>query len=54
MRSHLKKTLLSVIAVFAAILVFGQEDNRFYASVEDYKNNKPIGGYSIEPGSWQM
>ena len=42
----MKKALLLII-IFCSYLVVGQTNNRFYASIDDYKNNKPIEGYEI-------
>jgi hypothetical protein len=52
MKKHIIKSLLNVFAVFICIASFGQTNNRFFASYEDYKNDKFIGGYEIVDYSW--
>lgn len=39
---------------FASLMTIGQTNNKFYASIEDYKNNKPMDGYEIGMNSWRM
>jgi hypothetical protein len=52
MKKIIRKAVLSVLGVFTTLLVVGQANNKFYASIEDYKNNKPISGYDIQESSW--
>jgi hypothetical protein len=52
--NSLHKTLsIVIVSSFISLLSWGQTDLKFYATLEDYKNNKPITGYDIQEGSWQ-
>ena len=53
MNKQIKKTLLTVIASVATVIAIAQPNNKFYASLEDYKNKKPMEGFEIEDRSWK-
>ncbi len=52
MNKKLRIAFLSLIAFFCMEGIYAQTENLFYASVEDYKNEKPIEGYSIVDNSY--
>jgi hypothetical protein len=54
MKNLNKKALMIIASLFFTCLSFGQTDLKFYATFEDYKNNKPMAGYDIQENSWQM
>lgn len=47
MKIQFRKKIFTILVSFATLLTFGQENNKFYASIDDYNNNKPISGYDI-------
>lgn len=50
----MKTQLLAFAFTIASLFSFAQTNNRFYATLEDYKNNKFIEGYEISSSSWRM
>ena len=40
--------IITVFALLATVIAFGQSGNKFYASIDDYNNNLPIAGFEIE------
>lgn len=44
--------LAIIVCLLFSMTVKSQENNRFYSTLEDYKNNKPIEGYEIVENSY--
>lgn len=53
MKTQVLKISILLIAFFSTVFVNGQTNNRFYKTMDDFKNNTPIAGYEIEGDSWQ-
>lgn len=49
----MKKPISTLFIVLIAAFVFGQ-NGKFYASLDDFKNDKPASGVEVVNGSWQM
>lgn len=54
MKNQIKRSLFTVFAILISSLIFGQSNNKFYASLENFINEKPIDGYEIIEGSYGM
>lgn len=44
--------VVGIISLLATLTANSQQNNRLYATIEDYKNNKPIEGYELVENSW--
>lgn len=54
MKNGIKKVLLTLTLSVVSLFSFAQATNKFYNSVEDYQNKKPLDGYEIQANSWRM
>jgi hypothetical protein len=52
MKKEIVKILFSVLTIFISTITVGQSGFKFYATIDDYKNNNPISGYEIVKNSW--
>lgn len=52
MRINTIKSLFFIAVMYSALFAFGQTNMRFYATLEDYKNDKFIPGYKIK--DWDL
>ncbi len=52
MKTKSRKNLLSALFIVFSIVTFGQTENRFYKTLEDYINDKPIAGFEIVSNSY--
>ena len=52
MKKLSKTSILVMLLLLLSAFAFGQENNKFYATIEDYKNNKPISGYELVSNSY--
>jgi hypothetical protein len=49
----MNKILIALtVLIFYSLISSGQSKNYFYATVDDFKNNKRMLGYEIQEGSW--
>ncbi len=53
MNKKLRIAIFTLMAFLSMNIIYAQTKNLFYASVEDYKNEKPMEGYSIVKDSWR-
>lgn len=49
-----KKKLLLLILVLFVFVGVSQTNNKFYATIEDYQNDKAIEDFEIQAGTWEM
>ena len=48
MKTQIRKKIFTIAVLITTLFAFSQGNNRFYASIEDYQNNKFIEGYEID------